>query len=271
MTTCTSTAPLTTRAPVRRFGQFGALTLALSWLPWIVLGVAGIDIGSGPGQIVFAIAAAGPSLAAGLLWLGLPAERIRGSGRPTWYGVLGGLLLGLAAPVLTALILNAGHPAAIPANAAAVTAGVGGPLGVIGYTLIAGPLAEEFGWRGYVQPRLRQRFGTITTTLVLGFGWACWHIPLFFLPGTGQHEIGLFTVGGLAFFITVIALSYLILLATERLRGGVWAAVAAHATFNAADALLPPHGTTGALLEMLIMVTLAVLAALFWRSAVDSG
>ncbi|GAB3743273.1 CPBP family glutamic-type intramembrane protease [Microlunatus parietis] len=53
-----------------------------------------------------------------------------------------------------------------------VAAGVGGPLAVLAYTLVAGPLAEEFGWRGWLQPRLRQRWSRALTTLVLGTVWA---------------------------------------------------------------------------------------------------
>ena len=44
--------------------------------------------------------------------------------------------------------------------------------------LVAGPLAEEFGWRGFAQPRLRERFGLIGTSVVLGAAWALWHVPL---------------------------------------------------------------------------------------------
>ncbi|HEY9294462.1 MAG TPA: CPBP family intramembrane glutamic endopeptidase [Microlunatus sp.] len=244
------------RAPARRFGQFALLCLALSWLPWTILGVAGADIDSGPGFVVFGLAASGPSLAALVLWLCLPGER-RPHSRPSWYGPLAAIFLGAAAPVITALLLQHGNPGAITDHLVAVAVGVGGPLGVIGYTLISGPLSEEFGWRGYLQPRLRQRFGRARTAVVLGLGWGLWHVPLFLLPGTGQHQLGLFTIGGASFFLTIIAFSYLIILITEDLRGGVWAAVAAHAGFNAADALMPPHGDLGAVIELVAMIILA--------------
>ena len=249
--------PLASPAPARRFGQFALLCLALSWLPWTILGLTGADIGSGVGQVVFAFAASGPSLAALVLWLRLPRER-RPRGRISWYGPVLALSVGAAAAVITALLLNADDPAALPDHAAAVAAGVGGPIGVIAYTLISGPLSEEFGWRGYVQPRMRQRFGRIRTAVLLGLGWGLWHLPLFLLPGTGQHRIGLFSIGGATFFLTLLPLSYLIILLVEDLRGGVWAAVAAHAGFNVADALLPPHGDLGSVIELALMIIIAV-------------
>ena len=55
---------------------------------------------------------------------------------------------------------------------------------MVGYTLLAGPLTEEFGWRGFLQPRLRERYRRIHTTVVLAVAWGLWHVPLFLLPGS---------------------------------------------------------------------------------------
>jgi membrane protease YdiL (CAAX protease family) len=64
-------------------------------------------------------------------------------------------------------------------HASSVIAGAGGPLGALAYTLLAGPLSEEFGWRGYVQPRLRRHYGRIAVTVPVGAAWGLWHVPLF--------------------------------------------------------------------------------------------
>lgn len=42
---------------------------------------------------------------------------------------------------------------------------------------------EEIGWRGYAVPSLAARFGFARGSLLLGVIWACWHLPLFFIPG----------------------------------------------------------------------------------------
>lgn len=38
---------------------------------------------------------------------------------------------------------------------------------------------EELGWTGFVTPRLRLRYGILTTGLVMGLLWGVWHFPLF--------------------------------------------------------------------------------------------
>jgi uncharacterized protein len=55
--------------------------------------------------------------------------------------------------------------------------------------LIGGPLGEEFGWRGYAQPALQDRWGWRVASLVLGAAWAVWHLPLFYSPGTAQSHL----------------------------------------------------------------------------------
>jgi membrane protease YdiL (CAAX protease family) len=46
---------------------------------------------------------------------------------------------------------------------------------------------EEIGWRGYALPRLAARFGFPGASVILGIIWACWHLPLFFIPGADTY------------------------------------------------------------------------------------
>jgi membrane protease YdiL (CAAX protease family) len=54
-------------------------------------------------------------------------------------------------------------------------------------TLAAG-IGEEFGWRGFLLPRLQTRHNALVSALMVGAAWATWHIPLFFIKGTSQYD-----------------------------------------------------------------------------------
>src|SRR5688572_16874023 len=38
---------------------------------------------------------------------------------------------------------------------------------------------EELGWTGFVIPRLRLRYGVLSTGIIVGLLWGAWHFPLF--------------------------------------------------------------------------------------------
>lgn len=40
---------------------------------------------------------------------------------------------------------------------------------------------EEFGWRGFAQPRLQERYSAFVAALGIGGIWVIWHLPLFYL------------------------------------------------------------------------------------------
>lgn len=251
----------------RRLRRFGVVCLVLTWVPLAVLGLLGLDIGEGVPQLVFALAASGPTLAMLVMWLVERSRRVRLPIAFSWAWPPAALLLGAGPSCVAALALRSGDIGSIGQHAATVAVSVGGPVAVLAYTLISGPLSEEFGWRGYVQPLLRHRLGRAATAFVLGTVWGLWHLPLFFIDGTGQHAMGLFSVKGALFFIGWIPLSYAALFVSERLRGGVLAAVLIHAAYNAASALMPPLDDGGTWLRTGILFASAGIVALCWRDS----
>ena len=42
---------------------------------------------------------------------------------------------------------------------------------------------EEFGWRGYAQPRLQVRHSSLAASLIIGVVWALWHVPKYLTVG----------------------------------------------------------------------------------------
>jgi membrane protease YdiL (CAAX protease family) len=56
-------------------------------------------------------------------------------------------------------------------------------------TLLYGPLPEELGWRGYGLDALRSRMNLLQASLLLGFFWGLWHLPLHFMPGSFQQGL----------------------------------------------------------------------------------
>lgn len=56
-------------------------------------------------------------------------------------------------------------------------------------SLITGAMGEELGWRGFLLPRLQQRFNSVISSVIVGVIWAIWHLPLWFLPGYGWDAI----------------------------------------------------------------------------------
>lgn len=48
--------------------------------------------------------------------------------------------------------------------------------------LIAGSL-EEFGWRGFLQPRLQKRFSALFSAVTIGLLWTLWHFPVVYFGG----------------------------------------------------------------------------------------
>lgn len=63
------------------------------------------------------------------------------------------------------------------------------------FILLFGPLPEEMTWRGYALDRLQEKRNALNSSLILGAVWTLWHLPLFFIEGTYQYNLGIGTVG----------------------------------------------------------------------------
>jgi hypothetical protein len=48
-------------------------------------------------------------------------------------------------------------------------------LSFIFFAIFTGPVSEEFGWRGYVLPRLQTRHSALRAAVAVGLLWGAWH------------------------------------------------------------------------------------------------
>jgi uncharacterized protein len=107
------------------------------------------------------------------------------------------------------------------------------------YYFIGGPFTEEYGWRGYALDRLQSKFNALYSSLILGFIWGIWHLPLFFISGTTQSFIPIYE------FILIQMLSsifYTWILNNNRDKNGnvnVFLAIMYHAMGNFSSMIFP--------------------------------
>ncbi|QKW40192.1 CPBP family intramembrane metalloprotease [Actinomadura sp. NAK00032] len=148
------------------------------------------------------------------------------------------LLAGASGLVLAAAFIAhaAGGPAPSLDGAMDVMKDYGGPAAFLVGLLIGGPLTEEPGWRGTAYPRMRATLGRFQVSLVLGAIWAVWHLPLFFIDGTVQNDLGLACPSGVLFTVSAVPMAMLCCYAYER--AGVLASIAVHFATNATMVLL---------------------------------
>lgn len=55
-------------------------------------------------------------------------------------------------------------------------------------TLFLAGALEELGWRGFLQPRLQQRFSAFRASAGVGIVWGLWHVPMI-LAGAGNFTV----------------------------------------------------------------------------------
>jgi uncharacterized protein len=203
--------------PVRQNGfpwLFFVLTFALSWALWIPFVVSGREVS----LLAVAGGAFAPSIVGAVL---ASVSRDRESRRDFWKRVysfrrIGGAwyaVIFLAFPVLVGLTLVidyliGGRFFSLQAAARTLSQPVALAVFVV-QMIVGGPLAEELGWRGFALDRLQGRWSALSSSLLLGVIWGLWHLPLFFMKGTTQGEMGLFSLRFWLFFIQVLPLAVL--------------------------------------------------------------
>lgn len=96
-------------------------------------------------------------------------------------------------------------------------------------------LGEEVGWRGFLYPQLKARFGRRTGWVIGGVIWGAWHWPLIWLIGYeyGTEYFGFPVTGMLLFAVITVPLGILVDRTYEK-TGCIWLPALFHGAFNAA-------------------------------------
>lgn len=121
---------------------------------------------------------------------------------------------------------------------------------------------EEWGWRGYILPRLQAKYNALIASLIVGLLWSVWHLPKFLGSGLNNERSFLwFTVG-------LLALSVLFTWLYNNTRGSILLVVLFHATQNTVGVLLPVQfAVAGGIAENLLIVLVVLVAAVVTLAA----
>jgi uncharacterized protein len=143
-----------------------------------------------------------------------------------------------------------------------------GSLLGVGVFLVVASTGEEVGWRGLALPALQARHSAVTSSLVLAFVTATWHVPYWILQGVLDD----YTIWYLAIdYVFIVALTFQLTWLVNHAAGSVLVAVAFHFAFNLVNvAVLPVTASTGAF-ALLTAVECALAVALLGRLTPPEG
>ena len=132
------------------------------------------------------------------------------------------------------------------------------------FILLFGPLPEELGWRGYGLDSLQVRWNGLTSSLVLGAVWALWHLPLFFMVGTFQHdEVGFGTPGFWSFCLGTTISSVLFTWIYNNTNRSTLSAILFHFSINFSGEFLTPT-EQARFYQLLLLIIAAVVVVIIW-------
>lgn len=248
-----------TNSPVRRAIQahelvvFYVLACAFSWAAWSVMMLGG----NSPFAMVAAIIPVfGPMVAAVI------TIKVTGRSLRTWVRslgpVLGSGLWYLAAVVLIAMLVVVATGAYVIAGGQLTVPAVTAPALVLAFvlSLTLGGGLEELGWRGYLLPRLQQRWSPVGATVIVGLGWAIWHLPLFVLPGAPNVGQPFW-----AFSVIVIALSFAFTWLYNMAKGSILPVILLHGLNNTSNLVYPFAADTSTVLNFGVGIVASVAIA----------
>jgi membrane protease YdiL (CAAX protease family) len=117
------------------------------------------------------------------------------------------------------------------------------PAGFI-FGLMAGFL-EEIGWMGYAFPALRNKYSFLPASLLLGFLWGCWHLPVIDFLGSATPHGRWLPAFFIVFVFAMMAIRILICMLYSK-TGSILSAMLLHASSTGFLATLSPPQVSAA-------------------------
>lgn len=249
--------------------KFFTLTLLFTWAFWLPAGLINLESDSTLLKISHYVGGAMPTVVALYLlyrytksserqdyWQRLIDFKRIGTG---WYAVIF-----LTVPLLTLLGVLLGGAGV---EFEALTNLIENPWSLIPFALfllLFGPLPEEMAWRGYALDGLQVRWNALTASLILGFLWTIWHLPLFLISGSYQHGLGIGTPQFWLYLLDKIPQSILITWIYNNNRRSILAAVLFHFMVNFVGELLN-LSLQGEIIYIAAWWIMAAIVVIVWK------
>lgn len=143
------------------------------------------------------------------------------------------------------------------------------PLVFIYIMFLMGPLGEEAGWRGFLLRKIIIVYRPFYASIVVGFIWSLWHLPLFFLDTTIQSRLAnnysfVFAFCGYIFYTLMITIQISILYINTK--GNILGSILFHTVANTSLGMMPlVLSKAGAITLLVIMILATIVLVIFNR------
>ncbi len=168
-----------------------------------------------------------------------------------WYIIV--MILGIALCGLSLLIFNWIAGQSIKPDS---------PFNFVFYFILILPLSalwEEIGWRGLLLPILQEKYTSLKASLIIGFIWGLWHLPIFLaLNPYGDKTIIFFLI----MFIGCFALSIIATWLFNSTKGSLLICILFHNAINTSAAYFYGNLKGEELRPLIILVVLLIASAI---------
>jgi len=118
--------------------------------------------------------------------------------------------------------------------------------------LLAGPLGEEIGWRGFAQMELQKKHTPLMASIIIGFWWGMWHLPIWFTTGLAGIDL----IKYIVFFMMALISTKIVMTACYNLNQNLIIPIIIHQFFNVFIGLI-----NGNLLDLIMYNAIFYLGA----------